>query len=96
MKAITFGRAKRQGRTHSRSLNAHQVPSRLNLEQRLELKRILLEQKPIDYGIDRNIWTGKIISSVIESRWEIKLKTTRIYEILDELNLSHQKAHLRF
>jgi transposase len=72
---------------------AHQVPSRLNLEQGLELKRMLLEQKPIDYGIDRNIWTGKIISSVIESRWGIKLKTTRIYEILDELNLSHQKAH---
>jgi transposase len=71
----------------------HQVPSRLNSEQRLELKRMLLEQKPIDYGIDRNIWTGKIISSVIESRWEIKLKTTRIYEILDELKLSHQKAH---
>lgn len=72
---------------------AHQVPSRLSSEQRLELKRMLLEQKPIDYGIDRNIWTGKIISSVIESRWEIQLKTTRIYEILDELKLSYQKAH---
>ena len=72
---------------------AHQVPSRLSSEQRLELKRMLLEQKPIDYGIDRNIWTGKIISSVIESRWEIQLKTTRIYEILDELKISYKKAH---
>ena len=24
---------------------------------------MLLEQKPTDYGIDRNIWTGKIISN---------------------------------
>lgn len=72
---------------------AHKVPSRLNSEQRLKLKRMLLEQKPTDYGIDRNIWTGKIISSVIEFSWGIKLKTTRIYEILDELKLSHQKAH---
>ena len=71
----------------------HKVPSKLNLEQKLELKKFLLEKKPIDYGIDRNIWTGKIISSVIEIRWGVKLKTSRIYEILDELNLSHQKAH---
>lgn len=71
----------------------HQVSSRLNLEQKQELKRMLLSDKPIDYGIDRNIWTGKIISNVIELRWGVKLKTTRIYEILNELNLSYQKAH---
>ena len=71
----------------------HQVLSRLNPEQRQELKIMLLEQKPIDYGIDRNIWTGKIISSVIESRWGVKLQTSRIYEILSQLNLSHQKGH---
>lgn len=54
---------------------------------------MLLTKKPIDYGIDRNIWTGEIISSVIESLWGVKLKKTRIYEILSELKLSHQKAH---
>ena len=36
---------------------------------------------------------GKIISNVIELRWGLRLKTTRIYEILNELNLSDQKAH---
>lgn len=70
----------------------HQVSSRLNLEQRQEIKIMLLSQKPTDYGIDRNIWS-KILSSVIELRWAVKLQTTRIYEILSELNLSHQKAH---
>ena len=25
--------------------------------------------------------------------WGVKLKTSRIYEILEELNLSYQKAH---
>lgn len=71
----------------------HQVSSKLDLEQRKELKIMLLSQKPTDYGIDKNIWTGKIISSVIESRWGVKLQKTRIYEILSELNLSHQKLH---
>ena len=54
---------------------------------------MLLEQKPTDYGIDRYIWTGKIISAVIQQRWGIELKNSRIYEIIDALNLSHQKAH---
>lgn len=70
----------------------HKVESRLNLEQKHELKRMLLSEKPIDYGIDRNIWTGKIISNVIELRWGVKLKATRIYEILNELNLSYQNS----
>ena len=71
----------------------HQVPCRLQPSQQLELKKMLLEQKPTDYGIDRYIWTGKIISQVIQQKWGITLKDTRIYEILDQLNLSHQKAH---
>ena len=72
---------------------SHQVRSRLSLEQKSELKIMLLEQKPIDYGINRNIWPGEIISSVIKSKWKLELKTTRIYEILQSLNLSYQKAH---
>jgi hypothetical protein len=30
---------------------------------------------------------------VIRQRWGVDLKTSRIYEILDNLNRSHQKAH---
>lgn len=71
----------------------HKVPSRLNEEQKLELKKMLLEKKPKDYGIDRYIWTGKIIRKVIHQRWGVELKERRIYEILNLLNLSHQKAH---
>ena len=54
---------------------------------------MILESSPTDYGIDRAIWTGKIISSVIEQRWGVSLKDSRIYEILGSLKLSHQKAH---
>lgn len=54
---------------------------------------MLLSQKPTDYGIDRYIWTGEIIITVLKQRWGVELKDSRIYEILDSLNLSHQKAH---
>lgn len=71
----------------------HQVKERLNPEQQQEVKEMVLNDRPTKYGIDREIWTGKIIAFVIKQRWGIELKTSRIYEILDKLNLSHQKAH---
>ena len=71
----------------------HQVKERLNLEQQQEIKGMVLNDRPTKYGIDREIWTGKIIVEVIKERWGVDLKTSRIYEILNNLNLSHQKAH---
>ena len=69
------------------------APQRLSPEQKQELKRIILKQSPRDYGISRNIWTGEIIIAVIQMKWDIIFKTSRIYEILDELGLSYQRAH---
>jgi transposase len=68
-------------------------PEKLNGEQRSELRRMLLENKPTDYGIGRQIWTGKIIGEVIKQLWGIELQDSRIYAILKEMGLSHQKAH---
>jgi transposase len=65
----------------------------LNKEQKAEIKVMMLKQKPTDYGIDRQIWTGKIIKEVIHQRWQVELKDSRIYDILKEMGLSHQKAH---
>ena len=65
----------------------------LSKEQKAEMKLMLLEQKPTTYGLDRQIWTGKIIKEVIQQRWQVELKDSRIYDILKEMGLSHQKAH---
>ncbi|NJO51986.1 MAG: helix-turn-helix domain-containing protein [Leptolyngbyaceae cyanobacterium RM2_2_4] len=66
---------------------------KLSTVQKLEIKEMLLNHKPTDYGIDRQIWTGQIIIEVIHKRWGVELKDSRIYDILAELGLSHQKAH---
>lgn len=71
----------------------HQVPQRLSLVQKQQFKQILLQQTPQDYGIDRNLWTAKIMIQVIEQKWNVHLKDSRIYEIIGELNLSYQKGH---
>jgi transposase len=71
----------------------HNKLSRLSVEQQQQLKVMLLTQRPIDYGVERHLWTGGIIAQVIEQRWQVQLKDSRIYEILDELGLSHQRGH---
>jgi transposase len=58
----------------------HQKPSRLSLEQLQQLKTMILTQRPSDYGIERQMWTGAILSEVIFQRF-------------DELGLSYQRAH---
>ena len=71
----------------------HQKPSRLSSEQQQQLKLIVLEHRPTDYGIDRQMWTGAILSEVIAQRFGVQLKDSRIYELLEELGLSYQRAH---
>lgn len=71
----------------------HQKPSRLSAEQQQHLKTMVLTQRPSDYGIERQMWTGAILSEVIAQRFEVQLKDSRIYELLEELGLSYQRAH---
>jgi transposase len=71
----------------------HQKPSRLSSEQLQQLKTMILTQRPSDYGIERQMWTGAILAEVIFQRFEVQLKDSRIYELLDELGLSYQRAH---
>ena len=69
------------------------TPQRLSPEQKKELKRMILEHTPREYGIVRNLWTADIMIDVIQSRWNVSLKRSRVYEILEELGLSYQRAH---
>ena len=71
----------------------HNVKQRLSPEQKLELKEIILNQSPLDYGIDRNMWTGEIIAKLIYDKWGVTYKLARIYQILHDLGLSYQRAH---
>jgi transposase len=81
------------GLSHLVSPIQHQKPSRLSVEQQQQLKVMVLSERPSDYGIERQMWTGAILSEVIAQRFQVQLKDSRIYEILDELGLSYQRAH---
>jgi len=55
----------------------HQKPS-LSAEQQQQLKAMVMTQRPIDYGIERQMWTGAILSEVIAQRFEVQLKDSRM------------------
>lgn len=80
---------------YQKLLNPKQLPSRSRLseEEKQKLKDILQHKTPHDFDIDRNIWTGAIISDVIKKEFNKELKDSAIYVLLDKLGLSHQKAH---
>jgi len=69
------------------------VKQRLSLEEKAKLKEMIIKELPLNYGIDRNIWTGEILAEVIYKKWGVSYKLSRIYEILHEIGLSHQRAH---
>lgn len=52
----------------------HQKPSRLSVEQQQQLKAMVLTQRPTDYGIERQMWTGAILCEVIAQRNERAVK----------------------
>jgi len=51
--------------------------SKAEFEQQQQLKAMVMTQRPIDYGIERQMWTGAL-SEVIAQRFEVQLKDSRI------------------
>lgn len=66
---------------------------RLDVAKKAEIEKMIFERQPIDYGIEQDTWTGKIIIEVVQQQWGIKLKHSRIYKIVKEIEASHDKTH---
>ena len=66
--------------------------SQLSLEQSSSFKEVLLTKRPSDVGILGNIWTGNLMRQYLQQTYNIVYKSG-IYDLLERLNLSYQKAH---
>ena len=67
-------------------------PSALSLEQRAAFKTTLLTSCPQDQGLEGRIWTGHQMKQYLKNTYQVDYKSG-IYDLLEGLNLSHQKAH---
>jgi transposase len=66
--------------------------SLLTDSQSKEFKDILLGKRPSEVGLLGNIWTGQLMCEYLKNTYNIDYKSG-IYDLLERLNLSHQKAH---
>ena len=63
--------------------------SKLNLEQKLELKKIILTTTPPDFNIDSERWKGNSIQKIIVQKFSIEYKTAQIYNIVNSLKIKY-------
>ena len=66
--------------------------TRLTKEQELLLKQTIISKAPFACAFEGNLWTGALMRQFIKREFGIDYKSG-IYDLLDRLNLSHQKAH---
>ena len=65
---------------------------RLTGQQLLEFKWVLLNHKPVDFGLAGVIWTGNIMIVFLYLFYGVTYDSG-IYSLLSRLGLSYQKAH---
>jgi len=67
-------------------------PELLTDEQQAAFKQVLLRSSPQDEGLKGSIWTGELMKQYLKKTFQVAYKGG-IYDLLERLNLSHQKAH---
>jgi transposase len=66
--------------------------SKLSIEQKLEIKELVLNKSPEDYNYNSSTWTGLLLIDWIKNKYKIEYKKAQIYNILKSLNLTFQKG----
>ena len=67
-------------------------PTRLTTAQELSFKQTIVSKAPFECGLEGNLWTGELMRQFIRREFKVEF-LSGIYDLLDRLNLSHQKAH---
>ena len=60
--------------------------------QAADFKQVLLSKRPEQAGLEGNIWTGELMRQYLLRAYGVAYKSG-IYDLLERINLSHQKAH---
>ena len=69
-----------------------QQPCLLSDEQAASFKEVLLNRRPEEVGLEGNLWTGQLMCQYLSQAYGVTYRSG-IYDLLERLNLSHQKAH---
>lgn len=61
-------------------------------QQAADFKQVLLSKRPEQAGLEGNIWTGALMRQYLLQTYGVSYRSG-IYDLLERLRLSHQKAH---
>jgi transposase len=67
-------------------------PTLLTAEQTAKFREVILTTHPTEHGFSANIWTGNVMIDYLKQTYNVTYKSG-IYDLLNRLNLSHQRAH---
>ena len=65
---------------------------RLSDKSLLEIKNVLLEKSPIDFGYNTATWTGPLLIEYIKKYHGVEYKKAQIYNIIHGLGLTYKKG----
>jgi len=66
--------------------------SKLNQQQQVLFREVLLHKKPNEVGLSGNIWTGQLMRQYLKASFDVHYNAG-IYDLLERMGLTHQKAH---
>jgi transposase len=67
-------------------------PTLLTAAQSASFLDTILNSHPTEHGFEANIWTAKVMIDYLKQTYNVTYKSG-IYDFLDRLGLSHQRAH---
>jgi transposase len=67
-------------------------PNRLSDESLKEIKKVLLEKSPEQFGYNTGTWNGPLVIDYIKKKYTVDYKKAQIYNILKKMGLTYQKG----
>jgi len=64
----------------------------LSVGQLRELKLIILDKEPTEFGYNTETWNGPLVLEVIKKLYKIEYKIAQVYNIMKKMGLSYQKS----
>ena len=86
------GRYEREGLNGLKDRPGRGRKSRLSDHQKKQLRSLVINESPEDYGYNTDTWTGPLLIEWIKNHYHITYKRAHIYNILKSLGLSYQKG----
>lgn len=63
----------------------------LSEQNLLEIKSVILKEKPIKYGFQAEKWTGPTVLQWIKHEYGVEYQKAQIYNLLDKIGISFEK-----